>query len=142
MANHRSKSKYQPERWRHRPTVTEGIVYDGTPECAEAIMRWQPTKFVLDDYDNLCAWTADGLRTVCQGDAAVLDADGVPYTLRSSIREVCYDPAAGNDYSTWLTTADVMAIQRESLQTGDPDRLRGLIRRLAASHEARPLGTT
>jgi len=141
MRDRRSTARPAPQRWRHRPTVTEGIVFDGTPEGAETIMRWAPQKFVLDDYDNLCAWTADGLRHVNKGDVAALDIEGLPYTLRPSVRENCYDPAEGHDYSTWLTTAEVLAIQEESMKTGDADRLRSLIRRLAASHEARPLGT-
>lgn len=138
MAHDTTTTTYEPKRYKHRPTVVSGIFYDGTPECAEAIIAWAPGKFLFDDDTRLCCFTPEGLRYVPERNTAMLDAEGRPYSVREAIIGLCFDAANGsNDYSAPLTLDRVREIQDQARHTAEPDRLRELIDQLVFHIETR-----
>lgn len=130
------RSTYEPQWYRHLPTVTAGIPYDGHPRCAEAIMDWAPGKFTLDDYGRLCALTPEGLRYVPEGNTAMLDIEGCPYSVRESVMAQCHVVVNGTDHRAVLTSEQVQAIRAAAELATDPKALREMVAQLAGSHEA------
>lgn len=127
---------YEAQRYRHLPTVVAGILFDGTTRCAEAIMDWAPGKFTRDDYGKLCAFTPEGLRYVPDANTAMLDIEGLPYSVRPSIMASSYVPADGVDHRAVLSAAQVMQLRFTADDTDDVRQLREIIAQLASSHEA------
>lgn len=129
------KSTHEPQQYRHRRTVVTGIRYDGTPSCAQAIILWSDGKFMLDDYDRLCALTRDGLRYVHEGWTAMLGLLGEPYMIEPAVMELAYDVVASDpDYRAPLTLARVRELAGEA-PTADLLRLRDIVAQLAAHCE-------
>ncbi len=130
-----ARSTYEPQSWRHRPTVVRGIFFDGTEACAEAIMAWAPGKFVLDDYDRLCTLTPEGLRYVHEGSTAMLDVEGLPYSVREAVMALAYVQVTP-DYRAPLTADRVRELHGQAHLTTDIDTLRGVVDQLVAHSEA------
>lgn len=126
---------YEAQRYRHLPTVVAGILFDGTTACAEAIMAWAPGKFMYDDYGRLCTHTPEGLRYVHEGNTAMLDVEGLPYSVRESIMVSSYVPFEAG-YTAPLTPARVNELQAEAHATGDVGRLREIVDALVAHGQA------
>lgn len=133
-------TSYQPHRYRHRPTVVEGIVYDGSAPCARAIVDWARERtgnspFVIDG-DDLHAMTRQGTRYVPVQDLAVLGVKLEPYSVDPEVREAVY-VRLGVDYgATPLTIARVRELADEARHCPDRERLRSIVAELAALGEA------
>ena len=134
------RTTYQPRRYRHLPTVVEGIPYDGSTESAEAIMAWAPGKFIPDDYGRLCSLTPEGLRYVHEGSVAMLDVEGLPYSVRPAIIEACHIEVGGEDHRAVLSVDQVRQLRASAELATDPRALREMLAQLAASHEAQRHG--
>lgn len=140
MAKTKTEAPYAPQRWRHRPTVVEGIIYDGTVECAKAIVEWgrrrtgnTPFRIVGDD---LHAVTPQGERYVPQGDMAVLGVIDEPYSVQPEVREKAYVKVVGEDHRAILSGAQVMQLRYSADDITDVGQLREIVAQLGASHEA------
>ena len=130
----RRTARRQPQRFRHLPTEVLGIPFDGSVSCASDIIEWAQG-FTLDDYGRLCAFTSEGLRYVPEGNTAMLDVEGSPYSVRPSVMEACY-VAVNGTYVAPLPAERVRALVAESRTTSDRDRLRQIIAQLGAHCEA------
>lgn len=130
------RTTYEPQWYRHLPTRVQGLLYDGHPRCAEAIMAWAPGKFVLDDYGRLCNFTPEGLRYVPERNTALLDVEGCPYSVRESVMAACYVTVDGADHRAVLSAEQVQAIRAAAELATDPKALREMVAQLAGSHEA------
>lgn len=132
--------RYAPQRYRHLPTVVEGIRYDGTLECAKAIAAWGRAQngglpFYLEDGDLIAA-TAQGPHYVPEGWLAVLGVIGEPYTVRPEVEAVAYRPAGDTGYGAYLLPERLDEILAEGDRTADPTKLRELLAAVVASHKA------
>lgn len=136
MANPRKAPPYQPQRYRHLSTDVEGIPYDGTTAGAEAILAWAPGKFTYDDYGRLCQWTPEGLRYVPEGNTAMLDVEGGPYSVRPTVMAACYVTVNGANRGAVLSPDQVRQLRATAELATDPRVLREAVAQLAASHEA------
>ena len=136
MTKDTTRTRYQPQRLRHLPTVVESVLYDGTAECAEAIMDWSKGRFMYDDFGRLCALTPDGLRYLQEGGTAVLGTQGEPYMLQPAVRAACYVEVAVPDYRAPLTPDRVTELAAEAQGSSNVDRLRDIVAQLAAHSEA------
>lgn len=127
---------YEPQRWRHRRTIVEGIDYDGAPACAAAIVEWSHGKFEPDDDGRLSALTPDGKRYVTEGDTAVIGVCGEPYMLQPLVRKISYELLDATDYRAVLTTARVRELHEQSRATFNGDKLHAIVDQLVAALEA------
>lgn len=130
----RRTARRKPQRFRHLPTEVEGIHFDGSMACASDIIEWAQG-FTLDDYGRLCAFTSEGLRYVPEGNTAMLDVEGSPYSVRPSVMAACY-VAVAESYTAPLSAERVRALVAESRTTSDRDRLRQIVAQLGAHCEA------
>ena len=131
----RTEIQFQPKRYRHRPTLVGAIRYDGTRACADAIINWSQGKFLLDDYDRLCALTPDGLRYVSEGYLAVLGVVGEPYMVSPEVEAISYGEVA-DGYTAPLDIYRVRQLVAEARTAPTRDRLRDIIALLGAHCEA------
>jgi len=127
---------YEPKRWRHRRTVVEGIEYDGTTECAQAIMEWSQGKFRPDDTGRLSALTPGGERYVSEGDTAVIGVCGEPDVLQPLVKAISYEPIDATDYRAPLPTHRILELHKDANATFDADRLHAIVDQLVAHIEA------
>lgn len=139
MAKNRTITDYQPKRLRHRPTVIEGIKNDGTVDCARAIVEWGRQRtgnnpFAIE-FDDLNAYTRQGIRHVAKHDTAVLGVLKEAYSIDPEVLAVSY-VELGVDYSaTPLTIGRVRELAEES-RGANGDRLRDINAQLVALCEA------
>jgi len=135
----RTTTRYWPKRYRHRPTVVEGVVYDGSIDCARVIVEWGRLRTGISpftiDYDELHMATRQGNRYVPAGDLAVLGVKLEPYSVDPEVREESY-VELGVDYGAApLTIGRVRELADES-RSANGDRLRDINAQLVALCEA------
>lgn len=139
MVKIRATTRYLPKRFRHRPTMVEGIEYDGEIDCARAVVDWgrqrtSNSPFEIED-GELLALTRQGRRYVPVNDTAVLGVKLEPYSVDPEVREISY-VELGVDYSAVpLTIGRVRELADES-RTASGDRLRDINAQLVALCEA------
>jgi len=131
-----------PQRYRHRPTVTEGVLYDGTIDAARVVVEWGRVRtgrepFRIED-SELLMYGRHGPRYVPEGDLAVLDVLKEPYTIQPEVLEKTHIRLGNDpDYSaTPLTIARVRELADEAARCPDRERLRSIVAELAALGEA------
>lgn len=135
MAKSTSTAVHKPQRYRHRRTVVEGIIYDGTVEGARAIVAWgrkrtgnTPFRIEMDD---LVADTPQGPRYVPENWLAVLGVIGEPYSIQPAVLAVAYDVVPNDpDYRAPLTLERVRELAAEAA-SADLLRVRDIVAQLA-----------
>lgn len=134
------RSTYEPRWYRHLPTTVEGVIYDGTVDCARAIVEWGKARtgnlpFNIEG-DDLHAYTRQGQRYVPESDMATLGVLLEPYSVSPDVRQVAYVLVDGADHRAVLSSEQVQAIRTAAELATDPKALREMVAQLAGSHEA------
>ena len=140
MADRRSSPAFKPQRYRHRPTEVEGIIYDGTVSCAKAIVSWgrtrtkgsTPFEIVADE---LHMYTRQGARYVPENDLATLGVLLEPYSIDPAVVAVSYELVGAVSFQAPLSIDRVRQLVAEAGTTPDRDRLRQIIGQLGAHCE-------
>lgn len=140
MVNHMRRRLYEPQRYRHLPTVVEAIRYDGTVDCARAIVDWgrartgnTPFRIELDD---LVADTPQGPRYIPEGWLAVLGVIDEPYSVQPDVESKAYVKVDDPGFGTFLMPDRLDEITAQAAATSDPTRLRELLAVVVASNKA------
>jgi hypothetical protein len=139
MADRRARP-YAPQRYRHKPTTVEAIVYDGSARCAKAIVAWgrtrtqgaTPFEVVADE---LHMYTRQGARYVPENDLATLGVLLEPYSIDPAVAAVSYELVNGTGFQAPLSINRVRELMAEGQTASDRDRLRQIIGQLGAHCE-------
>lgn len=136
---HDTGTRYAPRQYRHLPTVVEAIRFDGTAECARAVVEWgrartgnTPFRF---DHDDLEALTPQGPRYVPDGWLAVLGVVGEPYSVSPEVEALAYIEVGDPGFATFLVPDRLDEIAAQAAGTSDPGKLRELVAVVVASHK-------
>jgi hypothetical protein len=84
----------QPRFWRKKPVVIEARQFDGSGECAGALMEWMGDNGACwNDDETMCIPTLEGTHTASAGDWIVKGVQGEFYPCKPDIFAMTYEVA-------------------------------------------------
>ena len=138
-----------PTRYRKKPVVIEAMRWDGTAECATAVIDWalacggtiryHSTQEPFDNGEQGCPGlfpflaidTLEGTMEAQAGHFVIRGVEGEFYACKPSVFEQTYEPADGESETDRLRR-DLDAAQERSIEARNPGIDMGEMRRLRA----------